>query len=375
MAVDLARLSLWLATLARDHEFTFLDHALKAGDSLVGLTRAQIQAVDWDPSKPSLPLFRETIEKAVTRALEGREAIRNADDGVLIAAQAARYSRVVEASHPARIVGDAVIAAHFSADKPKSREKERQEIESWAASQPVKWDRLSERSAACWKKTGWQPFHWEIEFPEVFARDNPGFDAVVGNPPFLGGALVSSAQGKAYLGWLVAAFAPSDGKSDLVAYFFRRAFEIVRNEGSLGLVATKTIRQGATRYTALESIQAMGGRTYRATRRLKWLGEAAVIVAVVHIVKDHVRRCVLDDVEVAEITSFLMPFGPNSRPNVLAANFDKISSGVNPNGEGFVFSRADAGKLIASFAAYSKYLRPYLGSNDLNGDPHAGQLG
>ncbi len=46
-AVDLARRSLWLATLARDHEFTFLDHALKCGDSLVGLTDAQIQAEDW----------------------------------------------------------------------------------------------------------------------------------------------------------------------------------------------------------------------------------------------------------------------------------------------------------------------------------------
>ena len=38
LATDLAKLSLWLATLARDHEFTFLDHALKSGDSLVGLT-------------------------------------------------------------------------------------------------------------------------------------------------------------------------------------------------------------------------------------------------------------------------------------------------------------------------------------------------
>ena len=47
-AVDLARLSLWLATLARDHEFTFLDHALKCGDSLVGLTTAQIAAANWD---------------------------------------------------------------------------------------------------------------------------------------------------------------------------------------------------------------------------------------------------------------------------------------------------------------------------------------
>ena len=53
-AVDLARLSLWLATLAKDHEFTFLDHALKCGDSLVGLTKDQIAATHWDPSKPPL---------------------------------------------------------------------------------------------------------------------------------------------------------------------------------------------------------------------------------------------------------------------------------------------------------------------------------
>ena len=71
MAVDLARLSLWLATLARDHEFTFLDHALKAGDSLVGLTRAEIAAAHWDASKPGLPLFREMIAQAVERALRG----------------------------------------------------------------------------------------------------------------------------------------------------------------------------------------------------------------------------------------------------------------------------------------------------------------
>ena len=51
-AVDLARLSLWLATLAKDHEFTFLDHALRCGDSLVGLTTAQIAAANWDESKP-----------------------------------------------------------------------------------------------------------------------------------------------------------------------------------------------------------------------------------------------------------------------------------------------------------------------------------
>ena len=47
LAVGLAKLSLWLATLARDHAFTFLDHALRHGDSLVGLTRSQIAAFHW----------------------------------------------------------------------------------------------------------------------------------------------------------------------------------------------------------------------------------------------------------------------------------------------------------------------------------------
>ena len=45
MAIDFARLSLWLVTLARDHEFTFIDHALLHGDSLAGLTRNQIEGV------------------------------------------------------------------------------------------------------------------------------------------------------------------------------------------------------------------------------------------------------------------------------------------------------------------------------------------
>jgi type II restriction/modification system DNA methylase subunit YeeA len=57
-AVNLARLSLWLVTLARDHAFTFLDHALKCGDSLVGLTKAQIGAFHWQTQSDDFgPLF------------------------------------------------------------------------------------------------------------------------------------------------------------------------------------------------------------------------------------------------------------------------------------------------------------------------------
>lgn len=86
-AVDLARLSLWLATLARDHEFTFLDHALKCGDSLVGLTTAQIAAANWDESKPGLPLFRQLVRDKVAKAVQSRAEIQSAPDDTMRAIQ------------------------------------------------------------------------------------------------------------------------------------------------------------------------------------------------------------------------------------------------------------------------------------------------
>lgn len=170
---------------------------------------------------PGLPLFRDTIRQAVERAREGREAIRNASDDVLIEAQAARYSRVLDASEPARIVGDAVIGAFFSADKPRERETERQKVESWiAGSLNSDWDRLRIEADAFRAEHGWRPFHWEIEFPEVFARENPGFDTAVGNPPFQGKNTISASSGKRYLQWLQTQHEGSYGNADLVAHFF-----------------------------------------------------------------------------------------------------------------------------------------------------------
>jgi hypothetical protein len=204
MATDLAKLSLWLATLARDHEFTFLDHALKSGDSLVGLTRAQIAAVHWDSSKPGLPLFRDLIRERFEAALTGRKEIREAPDDVERAIQEARYQQIERRLSDARLLGDAVIAAFFSADNSRAREAKRHEIESW----------LNESPAAMWMKvqglamtlrTGTRPvppFYWQLEFPEVFTRPNPGFDTIVGNPPFAGKNIVASVNREQYGSWL-----------------------------------------------------------------------------------------------------------------------------------------------------------------------------
>jgi hypothetical protein len=379
MAVDLARLSLWLATLARDHEFTFLDHALKAGDSLVGLTRAEIAAAHWDPSKPGLPLFRQTIEAAVNRALDGREAIRNAGDDVLIEAQAARHARVMDASEPARIVGDAVVAAFFSKEKPRDQETERQKVESWITSSPVKWDLLREKGDAFRTKMSWRPFHWEAEFPEVFVRESPGFDAVVGNPPFAGKNTIAATSGQRYLPWLQTLHEGAHGNADLVAHFFRRAFNLIRNGGAFGLIATNTIGQGDTRATGLTPILNEGGCIYRATKRYQWPNEgAAVVVSIVHARKTREAGLpILDGRPVDRISAYLVAGDFDSAPARLASNEDKAFIGSYLLGMGFTFDDAAAAKgeaesvaemrrLIKTTPRNNERIKPYIGGEEVN---------
>lgn len=382
MAVDLARLSLWLATLARDHEFTFLDHAIKSGDSLVGLTRHEIEAAHWDASKLGLPLFRSMIKEAVERAQEGREAIRNAPDDVTRAVQESRFRRVETEVEPARIVGDAVIAAFFAADKAKAREMERSKVESWIGGhlQP-RWDLLEAKAEAFRTEQGWRPFHWEIEFPEVFGRQNPGFDTIVGNPPFLGGAKIWPSLGGSYADWIRSLHPYSTGKAvDLVAHFFRRSFVLLAEKGSFGLIATKTISEGDTRAAGLLQIVRNKGTIYRAVKRMKWPGTASVVVSAVHVSKctDH-RHIFLNGENVIAINSFLYPDSREYDAHPLRANVGKAFRGADIYGLGFLFSDnpppeyagslADMEALLASFPRNKEILFPYLGGKELATDP------
>src|SRR5207248_9199905 len=79
MAVDLAKLSLWLATLAKDHAFTFLDHALRCGDSLVGLTQRQIGGFAWESSGQQRFFVGDKVAEATKLRTEIREAPDDSD--------------------------------------------------------------------------------------------------------------------------------------------------------------------------------------------------------------------------------------------------------------------------------------------------------
>jgi hypothetical protein len=370
MAVDLARLSLWLAPLARDHEFTFLDHAIKSGDSLVGLTRREIEAANWDAEANSIPLYGKIIREAVDRALQGREAIRTAPDDVIRAIQAARHKRVESEVDPARIVGDAVIAAFFAGDKPRAREIERVSVEQLISGQTEpKWDKLRSMAAAFRAEHGWQPFHWEIEFPEVFGRENPGFDAMVGNPPFKGGASISTEIGVSYFSYLQSKIVSAGDKTDLVLYFVSRAWQLLRSGGAAGLIGTKTVAQGDSRST-LRILKQNQFHLFRAVRRLRWPGEAHVIVSILHLAKDVDRwPKFLEGKKVDELSVYLRANDVNHDPEALQANRHKIFEGFGPYGDGFLVERGSALLRELVDAGEGAIVFPYIGGEDVMDSP------
>ena len=200
MAVDLAKLSLWLATLAKDHPFTFLDHALKCGDSLVGLTKDQILGFHWRPEKQR-DFARERRSRGNRPGVDQRRQIREAPDGDSESLLRERLTAADEFIDPGRRYGDLVVSAFFSADNDRKRKERLESLAEDLAAQRqfdvAHHQRLEAAVGELRGATPGLPFHWEIEFPEVFDRETAGFDAFVGNPPFMGGSKISDQRGAA----------------------------------------------------------------------------------------------------------------------------------------------------------------------------------
>jgi hypothetical protein len=377
VAVDLAKVSLWLATLAKDHALTFLDHALRHGDSLVGLSRKQIEALHWDSGSPILKGLgvREPLEKVTAL----RKRIREADESVSDRELRDLWDQGQSELGKVRLLGDLVVAAFFEGEKPKDREAKRSEYVSAVVSGEAERyrGRLEERRHA---ERPLVPFHWEIEFPEVFERGNPGFDAIVGNPPFAGKNTMASANVSGYPDWLKHVHTESHGNADLVAHFYRRSFYLLHNGGAFGLIATNTIAQGDTRATGLRWICKHGGEIFAARRRVKWPGTAAVVVSVVHVSKGPIVGApMLDGRQVGAISAFLFHRGSHEDPLRLIANSGKCFIGSLVLGVGFTFDDTDRKGVASPLAEMRRLIEkdsrnadlifPYIGGDEVNSSP------
>jgi hypothetical protein len=386
-AVNLAKLSLWLATFAKDHPFTFVDHTLRCGDSLVGLTAHQVEAFHWQPKEEGA-LLRD-MPSRLRHILNARAQILDAADETPYELLAQKLAVTEEQMIDLRLAGDLTIAAFFAADKPKDRETRRKDLAE-------KFRRARERvtdleledellGTVSVLKTGQKgitPFHWELEFPEVFRlneRGVPGggFDAIIGNPPFLGGTRISTVAGMTYFQWLTTRFPPCEHLCDLVAYFFRRAYALLRARGAFGLVATNTISQGDTREGGLRTILHEGGQIYDATRRFRWPSSVAVVVSVVHVVKQCARSSAfLDGKRVSRISAYLTEGTNDESPARFSAN-PYFSLGSKIYGQGFLFADDDPectpldarDRLLEKRPELESRIRPYIGGEEILSHP------
>ena len=382
VAVDLTKLSLRLITLTRDQPFAFVDHSIRHGDSLVGLTQRQIEAFHW---KGGAPRFQEGFESMqVRRHVEHvaalRKQIHEMEESSSDSQLHELWRETQLALNRVRLYGDLVLLAFFELDSSVDRETKRAEFaESVLENKAHQYvDRILHLRNA---KRPLVPFHWEIEFPEVFRRDQPGFDGIVGNPPFAGKNTIAASNVVAYPKWLKMIHPQSHGNADIAAHFFRRSFTLIHKGGGVfGLVATNTIAQGDTRSTGLGYICCNDGIIYNATRRVKWPGLAAVIVSMVHVIRGAgVDFCNLDGERVENITAFLFHTGTSEDPRALKSNKNKSFQGSIILGMGFTFNDEDTKEVATSISEMQRLINdnpknrevifPYIGGQEVNSSP------
>jgi hypothetical protein len=396
-AVQLARLSLWLVTMARNEPFSFVDHAIRHGDSLVGLNFDQIRAFHWEAGHKGeqIETTSGALDQALSEAIALRQRIQDlaADGSVEAHREKARLlDDARDALSRVRLVGDLVVGAFFACEKDKDRQKERNRrldlVNRWLttgdlAEEEALKSELCEMQAELWKTQ--VPFHWMVEFPEVFYRERADpldpekksavamVEAFVGNPPFAGKNGISEQGGPAYLPWLQTTHEAAHGNADLSAHFFRRAATLLGTHGTIGLIATNTIGQGDTRATGLQRLVTMDDfRILSAIRDLPWPGDAAVTVSVVQLAKGRPSEPAtleLDGRTVEAINSRLRPKPERPDPLPLASNADAAFVGTYVLGMGFTLTPEEREALIAKNAKNAQRIFPYLGGEEVNTSP------
>lgn len=382
LAVELAKLSLWLTTVAKGRPFGFLDHNLRSGDSLLGIhDLGQLIELDMNPKgSAQRRLFGSSIRASVDQAIALRARlreipIRDIHDVEAMAALDAESRTALQL--PERIA-DALVGVVFAEDKAGTR---RTRLENLAAlaDKAAGGDsealgnllREAHRDLAKDVPNGRprSPFHWPLEFPEVFERENGGFDGFVGNPPFLGGKRISTVMGPAYNIWLTTIHDGASKNTDLVAHFFRRAFDLLRESGHLGLLATNTIAEGDSRQGGLEWLIQHRAAIHAAYPNEPWPGAAAVVTSRVHIRKGEWKGpCHLLGREVRYISAFLSAQDEWSLQR-LKANQGRTFVGSLLNGIGFVISKSEAKTMLGDDPKNADVIFPYLNGQDLNSSP------
>lgn len=371
MATEMAKLSLWLITMRRDRPFHFLDHALKCGDSLVGVTLKELKAFSLNPKKLlGGSVLLPWIPESVARVENLRKAIRETPSNTVMGVQAreALHARAEEDEAALRVAADLLLTEAFERVDPSAKQARLAKLQS----RPDKVQSMGLASVM-----GRPSFHYELEFADIFV--DGGFDAVVGNPPFVGGQKITGSMGVPFRDYIVARIAGGQkGSADLCAYFFLRACGLLNAGGSLGLLATNTISEGDTREVGLDRLlkplkEGVAPLTsaYRAVKTIKWPSKSANLeVAKVWLRKgEWTGTRVLEGNPVEAISPMLDSEEGDRKPKTLAENLGLSYIGSYVLGMGFVLEPEQAESMLTEDPDLDVVLFPYLNGEDLNSRP------
>ena len=402
MAIEMCKLSLWLVSLDKTQPFSFVDDKVFVGNSLLGVTdKRQLEALHITPPAGDSQdaLFHTTsagvattvdveglLSLAARRRTQLASVVDEHDRQRTLAAKRDQLRRVEESTAPLRHLADGVIAAGLKlGGKPGKALDTAYDALGAAATDAYPVDGIADPSAlntiiaagltptAQTDYPRWQPLHWAVELPEVMERG--GFDAVVGNPPFLGGQKLTSAMGTNVRDWFVHVLAEgARGSADLVAYFFLRAFGLLSPRGTLGLIATNTVAQGDTRQVGLERMVANGFTITRAIQSATWPARSAHLeYAAVWGSRQRVADkipCWANGYPTRKISTLLAAVGRVSgQPKQLPENIGIAFMGCTVLGKGFVIPPDEAQDWIALDTHNAEVLFPYLNGEDLNTVP------
>jgi len=397
LAVELCKVALWLESHNPGEPLNFLDHRIKCGDSIVGLV-SQEELKNGVPNGAfkGLPGDDKTVASALLKRnkkerdtpgqliidFEGqigkrlKSVLHSFDEFASLPETNPSEIQRKEKAYKQLTVGSNWYDLHSLADMmiapffiPKTMDNEKSiatdgVFKSFLRGIPLQGQIPAKAQAISIEK---KFFHWFLEFPEVFAKG--GFDCILGNPPFLGGLKISTYYGYSFLNWLHSYYIGAKGTADLVTYFFRRIFTILKNFGFQSLISTNSISQGGSREGGLDIICLSNGTIIHAVKSMKWPGEAAVEVALVSIVKGNwTKNVYLNNKESHYISTYLDDSETSIIPKQLFVNKDISFIGSFVLGDGFILKEEEVKRLISLNNINSEVIFPYINGDDLNND-------
>ena len=247
MAVQLARLSLWLATSSGDRPLTFFDHRLRVGNSLVGARLEDVKrGTTGRPHRMQrLPLFDDgALSHDLDQAVESHAQLGEQPEETLeqVRSKEALFARLASSDGPLarwKRVADFWCAGWFDASiRRMGRGAFLALLESDGGTLPatLSSNLLDSAHDAAERE---RFFHWTLEFPEVFSErdgNRVGFDAVIGNPPW---DVLHTAGGRALTQFSRESGCyqvQGSGHANLYQLFAERSVSLLRRGGRLGLV-------------------------------------------------------------------------------------------------------------------------------------------